>query len=92
MNDPALFVRVFDPATGDHVTTTRVVADKGGLKIIDGHPALDTSGRPLPRKLRATIPEAKSRRKRAHKPHATPGVVTHTNTEGDTSADTEENA
>ncbi len=43
-------VRVRHPKTGDHYTTTRVLARKAGATLLEGHPATDKYGNPLPRK------------------------------------------
>lgn len=43
-------VRVRHPKTGDHYTTTRVLARKAGATLLAGHPATDKYGNPLPRK------------------------------------------
>lgn len=45
-------VRVRHPRTGDHYTTTRVLARKAGATLLEGHPATDKYGNPLPRKLK----------------------------------------
>lgn len=44
------FVRVRHPKSGDHYTTTRVLARKAGATLLAGHPAVDQYGNPLPRK------------------------------------------
>lgn len=44
------YVRVRHPKTGDHYTTTRVLASKAGATVLPDHPAVDRYGRPLPRK------------------------------------------
>lgn len=43
-------VRVRHPRTGDHYTTTRVLARKAGATLLEGHDATDKYGNPLPRK------------------------------------------
>lgn len=44
------YVRVRHPQTGDHYTTTRVLARKAGATLLPDHDAVDKHGRPLPRK------------------------------------------
>lgn len=44
------WVRVADPATGDHYSTTRALARIAGARLIPGHDALSSHGAPLPRK------------------------------------------
>lgn len=46
---PGGYVRVKHPKSGDHYTTTRVLALKAGATPLD-QPAVDKDGRPLPRK------------------------------------------
>lgn len=43
-------VRVRHPRSGDHYTTTRVLARKAGATLVEGQPATDKYGNPLPRK------------------------------------------
>lgn len=43
-------VRVRHPKSGDHYTTTRVLARKAGATLVEGQPATDQYGNPLPRK------------------------------------------
>lgn len=45
---PNDWVRVRDPETGRHYSTTRALAGIAGAEIIPGHDALDRAGRPLP--------------------------------------------
>lgn len=47
---PGGYVRVRHPKTGDHYTTTRVLARKAGATLLPDHPAVDQYGAPLPRK------------------------------------------
>lgn len=47
---PGGYVRVRHPKTGDHYTTTRVLARKAGATLLPGHDAVDQFGHPLPRK------------------------------------------
>lgn len=47
---PNEYVRVRHPRTGDHYTTTRVLARKAGATLLPGHDATDQYYRPLPRK------------------------------------------
>lgn len=44
------YVRVRHPQTGDHFTTTRVLAHRMGATLLPDHPAVDQYGQPLPRK------------------------------------------
>lgn len=47
------WVRVQDSTTGHQFTASRAaVEDVDGLKILDGRPAVDAVGRPLPAKHR----------------------------------------
>ena len=46
------FVRAESPDTGHQFTISRKVAQAEGLKILDGRPAVDAVGRPLPAKPR----------------------------------------
>lgn len=47
---PGEYVRVRHPQTGDHYTTTRVLAHKAGASLLADHQAVDQHGYPLPRK------------------------------------------
>lgn len=47
---PGGYVRVRHPRTGDHYTTTRVLAKKAGATLLPDHDAVDQYGKPLPRK------------------------------------------
>lgn len=51
---PSGFVRVRHPKTGDHYTTTRVLARKAGATLLPDHKAVDQFGLPLPRKPHAS--------------------------------------
>lgn len=44
------YVRVRHPETGDHFTTTRVLAHRMGAALLPDHDAVDRYGYPLPRK------------------------------------------
>lgn len=44
------YVRVRHPETGDHFTTTRVLAHRMGATLLPDHDAVDRYGYPLPRK------------------------------------------
>lgn len=48
------YVRVKHPVTGDHYTTTRVLARKAGATLLPDHDAVDKYGYPLPRKPRTS--------------------------------------
>lgn len=50
------FVRVRDPQTGHHYTTSREAA-VAPLEILD-QPAVDSSGRPLPQQYHVTVEAA----------------------------------
>lgn len=47
---PNEYVRVRHPRTGDHYSTTRVLAAKAGATLLPDHDAVDKYGKPLPRK------------------------------------------
>ena len=47
---PGDYVRVRHPQTGDHFTTTRVLAHRMGATVLPDHEAVDSYGYPLPRK------------------------------------------
>ncbi|MFC0673551.1 hypothetical protein [Brachybacterium hainanense] len=47
---PGDYVRVRHPDTGDHYTTTRMLASIQGATLLPGHEAVDRLGHPLPRK------------------------------------------
>lgn len=44
------YVRVADPDTGDHYSTTRALARRAGARLLPNHEAVDRYGQPLPRK------------------------------------------
>lgn len=44
------YIRVRHPETGDHFTTTRVLAHRMGAILLPDHDAVDQYGAPLPRK------------------------------------------
>lgn len=44
------YVRVRHPDTGDHFTTTRILAHRMGATLLPDRTAVDDYGRPLPRK------------------------------------------
>lgn len=46
------FVRTRDPISGAEETHPRPFAEAAGLQILDGRPAVDSFGRPLPSKPR----------------------------------------
>lgn len=48
------FVRAESPDTGHQFTISRKAAEAEGLKILDGRPAVDAVGRPLPAKPRTS--------------------------------------
>lgn len=52
---PGEWVRAKHPVSGAHYTTTRALANKAGAEILDGHPAVDRYGKPLPTKPRLDL-------------------------------------
>lgn len=48
------WIRVQDPDTGDHYTTTRALAARAGAKHLPDRAAVDQYGQPLPRKPKNT--------------------------------------
>lgn len=89
-------VRVRDPETGDHLTTTRALAKRAGYQVLEGKPAVNPySGRWLPRKRKQSAKAAEktttpskptqgTKPPRVKNPTSVPDQVTDpTTTEGD---------
>lgn len=53
MENPQRFVRVSLPH--GHFTVPAAMADRGGLRVLDGREAVDRHGRPLPPKPREDL-------------------------------------
>lgn len=66
-------VRVKDPTTGTHHTTTRVLARQLGYEVLEDHPAKDENGNWLPSKPAEPISALVAKQSARSKKTATEG-------------------